>query len=653
MESQKLGRRMGTLQGGEEGEEAEGADEDMETGEESGDEEEEEEDQEQDSLDVDIDDREAEADTDELEELEVGDMEKAISGQELSKEDIDSEGQGIDDLDKLSSGQGMGKASKLATSEEKLPETKMTSAEGETDIIWGDRNPSIAIVEHGISSGGEKSDGEGRVGVKDDKRNGSRGGRVQEDLERKPKRFEKLGNIFTVPKWVLENNVVGKTSGHQEKGLDELLERATQGDPLPNWDKQKGSFFWDHALGVRKRAVEVENKESKLGLSGGVANLANLVLTHGKTGKLNLVAGDGGAAKVAMQQLRGFKEFVESWKERFNSDDEPVDENVQRRLEDVKEIEDALLLNGDGAAFKQSAKAPSKKTVNQSKNVRSASDPMNPANIPMLQDPDTSPGTWMTKSDRAILRAMRVDNFGSDSLPSKMLRGHSPKDPKLSTNRKIDSGSQKVPAKAVDDKSDLNQDSKSRQDSFQLNKDSREELAKLTKEEGVFNVEALQTRQANGAERSGAPLLKESSRVLQPERKSSGKVESTGPGDDRAVGEKVNHLDFKTAIKDVSLKAQGDSSSEQWADEGSTKHWGYYPGINSTVPFSKFMDQFLGQQSCTLKVFMVWTTPSWSFTARHQRTLESLFRLHRNACVVVFSETIGPDSIKGFVQEGY
>lgn len=79
----------------------------------------------------------------------------------------------------------------------------------------------------------------------------------------------------------------------------------------------------------------------------------------------------------------------------------------------------------------------------------------------------------------------------------------------------------------------------------------------------------------------------------------------------------------------------------------------YYPGIGSSLSFLNFTEAFLGQESCSLNVFMAWVTPARDFTARHQRALESLFRIHRNACVVIFSDTLEFDFFSTFVKEGY
>ncbi|XP_050368319.1 uncharacterized protein At4g19900 [Argentina anserina] len=83
------------------------------------------------------------------------------------------------------------------------------------------------------------------------------------------------------------------------------------------------------------------------------------------------------------------------------------------------------------------------------------------------------------------------------------------------------------------------------------------------------------------------------------------------------------------------------------------KRWGFYPGLHPHLSFSDFMDEFFSK-GCDLRVFMVWNSPAWMFSARHQRGLESLLSHHRQACVVVFSETIELDFFKNsFVKDGY
>lgn len=82
-------------------------------------------------------------------------------------------------------------------------------------------------------------------------------------------------------------------------------------------------------------------------------------------------------------------------------------------------------------------------------------------------------------------------------------------------------------------------------------------------------------------------------------------------------------------------------------------NWGYFPELPLRLSFNHFMDAFFRKGKCVMRVFMVWNSPTWMFTVRYQRGLESLLFHHPNACVVVFSETIELDFFKdSFVKDG-
>ncbi|MQM08858.1 hypothetical protein Taro_041724 [Colocasia esculenta] len=83
------------------------------------------------------------------------------------------------------------------------------------------------------------------------------------------------------------------------------------------------------------------------------------------------------------------------------------------------------------------------------------------------------------------------------------------------------------------------------------------------------------------------------------------------------------------------------------------RHWGYYPGLEEHKSFSEFMDRFFSSGRCSLTVFMIWNSPPWAYSVRHQRGLESLLHHHRDACVVVFSETMELNFFKDFVKDGF
>jgi len=388
-----------------------------------------------------------------------------------------------------------------------------------------------------------------------------------------------------------------KMVGNQESGKGGGR-KARQGGTLQlEMEKKKqGLFFWDHTLGVRKKSLKnVEHLGPVLRTPGGTMKLGTAATNKGLLDleKHEAVLNGAAVAKVSSQQLRGFKEFVENWKEQYNSDDETLDEEVQRQLEDVVEIEDALLLNEDGPVYKPVPRLPVEIAGKYAQKGGSSYDPINPVNIPMLQDPDTGPDTWMTKSDKAMLKALRVDGYGqSVPLQPKYLRGmdvisalHAKKGQE--SKRKLDEGAQTLGVVAL------------------------------------VGVEAVGIKKDQAAEipREGKHEMLETH-----------------------YQENMPH-DTTTMISSQGLQSRANT-------QGLT-YWRHVPGTRPSLTFTAFMQQFLHQDTCSIRVFMAWTTPPWSLTVRYQRTLESLFHFHPNACVVVFSETLERDFFKTFVQEGY
>ncbi|KAG0475703.1 hypothetical protein HPP92_015389 [Vanilla planifolia] len=104
-------------------------------------------------------------------------------------------------------------------------------------------------------------------------------------------------------------------------------------------------------------------------------------------------------------------------------------------------------------------------------------------------------------------------------------------------------------------------------------------------------------------------------------------------------------LDLKVEEKKKKEKGQEDYEH--------ARRWGYFPGIDSRLGFSDFVDQFLGRGQCSIRVFMVWNSPSWSFGIRQQRGIESLLHHHRDACVLVLSEMMELDFFNDFVKDGF
>lgn len=145
--------------------------------------------------------------------------------------------------------------------------------------------------------------------------------------------------------------------------------------------------------------------------------------------------------------------------------------------------------------------------------------------------------------------------------------------------------------------------------------------------------------------------LKEKNGIKKAERR---------PLDDSAsnvsISKRVNNAEKNSNKSDKSI---GDSKAYQSTNEFSShvyadgKRWGYYPGLHPSLSFSNFMNAFFRKGKCEMRVFMVWNSPPWMYSVRHQRGLESVLFHHPNACVVVFSETIELDFFKdSFVKEG-
>ncbi|KAM6575133.1 hypothetical protein CsatA_023460 [Cannabis sativa] len=99
------------------------------------------------------------------------------------------------------------------------------------------------------------------------------------------------------------------------------------------------------------------------------------------------------------------------------------------------------------------------------------------------------------------------------------------------------------------------------------------------------------------------------------------------------------------------VRGKSEFSSHIYADG---KRWGYYPGLLPYLSFSDFIDEFFKIGKCEMRVFMVWNSPPWMYSVRYQRGLESLLYHHREACVVVLSETIELDFFEeSFLKDGY
>ncbi|KAK6931927.1 Glycosyltransferase, DXD sugar-binding motif [Dillenia turbinata] len=281
----------------------------------------------------------------------------------------------------------------------------------------------------------------------------------------------------------------------------------------------------------------------------------------------------------------------------LGSDDEPVDEDVKRKVSEVEVLEDALLMKtpkrvsplreGWGSWF--DAKSD---FLRRDRMFKSNMEILNPLNNPILQDPDGVGVTGLTRGDKIVQKWLFNEFKRTPFLGKKLLATSEKSHESNLVQNGENAGNRKV-----------NGDLKEIQ---MVNLDGRAKVKRMeqrTLRENVATSDSGNIRMANVAS----------------EKNSNGRIKS----------EKTGHV-----------YANG-------------RNWGYYPGLYPRLTFSDFMNAFFRKGDCTLRLFMVWNSPPWMFTVRYQRSLESLLLHHKDACVVVFSETIELDFFKDLVNDGY
>ncbi|XP_050233713.1 uncharacterized protein At4g19900 [Mercurialis annua] len=135
---------------------------------------------------------------------------------------------------------------------------------------------------------------------------------------------------------------------------------------------------------------------------------------------------------------------------------------------------------------------------------------------------------------------------------------------------------------------------------------------------------------------------------------SYGKRGSNGDENEGAKSNVAQELKQVGGLEDGEAKVKQRKPEELNYIYADGKRWGYFPRLHPHLSFSDFVDSFFRKGKCELRVFMVWNSPPWMYTVRHQRGLESLLFHHRDACVIVLSETIELDFFAGsFVKDGY
>lgn len=287
----------------------------------------------------------------------------------------------------------------------------------------------------------------------------------------------------------------------------------------------------------------------------------------------------------------------------FGSDDVPVDDEVRRKMIEVIGIEDALLLKAGNRVSPLREKwgewfDKKSEFLRRDKMFKSHLEVLNPMNNPLLQDPDGVGVSGLTRGDRLVLKGL-FNEFKRVPFSGK-------KPPGVGDGRKSE-------IKRVDRRT-LKDNASNGTHSGGVNDDGNENLSLIA------NVRLVNESTSNKVNKSYEKLSNESSK------------------NDKVVGSSEGY------------EKKDEFASHVYAD-GTI--WGYYPGLHSRLSFSGFMEAFFRKGKCDMRVFMVWNSPPWMYSIRHQRGLESLLFHHRDACVVVFSETIELDFFKdSFVKDG-
>ncbi|KAK3014771.1 hypothetical protein RJ639_009169, partial [Escallonia herrerae] len=309
----------------------------------------------------------------------------------------------------------------------------------------------------------------------------------------------------------------------------------------------------------------------------------------------------------------------------FGSDDVPVDRSIKKKMAEVKGIEDALLLKvgsrvsplreGWGVWFETKSDF-----LRRDKMFKSNLELLNPLNNPLLQDPDGMGVTTLTRGDKLVQKGL-VNEFKKVPFLAKkpLAVMESARDVDSSVNvdgtRNEGGDERKNEMKKVERRSLI---------------DNSSNLSYGKSEVGVNNANlSYRSYKTEGAARLDTG-------------------ESNGKRMNLIDGDSGKLSGLKNVV--VSGEVKSEFSGQVYADG---KRWGYFPGVHPRLSFSNFMDAFFRKGKCSMRVFMVWNSPPWMFTVRHQRGLESLLFHHRDACVVVLSESIELNFFNDFVKDGF
>ncbi|TXG48306.1 hypothetical protein EZV62_027600 [Acer yangbiense] len=276
----------------------------------------------------------------------------------------------------------------------------------------------------------------------------------------------------------------------------------------------------------------------------------------------------------------------------FGSDDVPVDEETRKKMSKVSGIEDALLLKlGKGVSPLRDKWGEwfDKKSefLRRDRMFKSHLEVLNPANNPLLQDPDGVGLNGLTRGDKVVYKWL-LNEFKRVPFTGK-------------------------------------------------------------KPLGVMEINLGENTRHGDIKRTDRRTLDDNGSRVNITVVSNSNKEVNNSNEVLSV---IGNDDSDEAVRDSKVnEIKNEFSSHVYADG---RRWGYYPGFHPRLSFSGFMDAFFRKGKCSMRVFMVWNSPPWMFSVRHQRGLESVLVHHPDACVVVFSETIELDFFKdSFVKDGY
>ncbi|GFS44867.1 alpha 1,4-glycosyltransferase family protein [Actinidia rufa] len=322
----------------------------------------------------------------------------------------------------------------------------------------------------------------------------------------------------------------------------------------------------------------------------------------------------------------------------FGSDDVAVDEDVRRKVVEVKGIEDMLLLKiGSRVSPLREGWGPwfdaKSDFLRRDRMFKSNLEILNPLNNPILQDPDGVGITGLTRGDRIVMNGLSNEFKKVPFLVKK-------------------------PLGIIDSTHESNLNSKPKSEgNVNVN---RKEFENVHEGRSEMKRAERRTLDDNASDFSGSRKIVDTGEGLSISNAVNFSLSDGSEGiKQKTVGRigKVLDTSASNSVQSGGLKKvepntriKSEFSGQVYADG---KRWGYFPSLHPRLSFPNFMDAFFRKGKCSLRVFMVWNSPAWMFSVRHQRGLESLLLHHGDACVVVFSETIELNFFEAFVKDGF